>query len=75
MNLISGKNLLQASPPKTLLKIFNSQVFIRIVTLKDPLREVVKKSFDLAKKVGVTVRLISGDNLDSAKAYAVDCVF
>jgi magnesium-transporting ATPase (P-type) len=75
MNLISGKNLLQASPPKTLLKIFNSQFFIRIVALKDPLREVVKKSFDFVKKVGVTVRLISGDNLDSAKAYADDCVF
>lgn len=54
-------------------KIFNGQVFIGIVALKDPLREGVKESIDFAKKGGVTVRLISGDNLDTAKAYAVDC--
>ena len=30
-------------------------------------------SFKESQKGGVTIRLVSGDNIDTAKAYAVDC--
>lgn len=57
----------------SIANIFHGQIFLGIVALRDPLREGVKQSIEFAKKGGVTVRLISGDNIDTAKAYAVDC--
>lgn len=41
--------------------------------MKDPLRPKVKQVIEMATKGGVQVRLVSGDNLDTVKAFAVDC--
>jgi len=47
--------------------------FIGIVALEDPLRKRAANFIELAKRGDVTVRMITGDNLDTAKKYALDC--
>lgn len=54
-------------------QLVNNQTFLGIVALKDPLRPKVKQVIEMASKGGVQVRLVSGDNLDTVKAFAVDC--
>lgn len=48
------------------------QVFLGMVGLKDPVRDNIKKVVNEASAAGVTVRLISGDNLSTTSAVAVD---
>lgn len=43
-----------------------------MVAMKDPLRDKARNCMEYAAKGGINVRLISGDNLDTAKAAAVD---
>ena len=50
----------------------NATTFVGMVALKDPLRPRVKQIIQYAGKGGINIRLISGDNLDTAKAAAVD---
>lgn len=50
----------------------SDQTFIGMVAMKDPLRNRVKQVTEYARKGGINIRLISGDNLDTAKAAAVD---
>ena len=42
------------------------------MALNDPLRHNIKDSLGYAPLSGITLRMISGDNLDTAKAVAVD---
>ncbi|KAI8390615.1 E1-E2 ATPase [Nakaseomyces glabratus] len=44
-----------------------------IVGIQDPLRENVKNSVAQCQKAGVTVRMVTGDNLLTAKAIARNC--
>ncbi len=48
------------------------QVFLGLIGLKDPVRDNIKKVVNEATAAGVTVRLISGDNLSTTSAVAVD---
>ena len=48
------------------------QTLIGVVAMKDPLRDRVKDVIAYAKKGQLTVRMISGDNLETAKAMAFD---
>ena len=48
------------------------QVFLALVGLKDPVRDNIKSVISEASNAGVTVRLISGDNLSTTSAVAVD---
>jgi len=41
-----------------------------IVGIVDPLRKDVIRSVDLCRKAGIMVRMVTGDNLDTAKAIA-----
>jgi Ca2+-transporting ATPase len=43
-----------------------------IIGMSDPLREGVAKSIEFAKKGNITVRMISGDNLETAKGVALE---
>lgn len=43
-----------------------------MVGMKDPLRDRVKQVVSYAKKGRINVRMISGDNLDTARAIAFD---
>lgn len=44
-----------------------------IVGIMDPLRSDVKEAVRVANKAGVVVRMVTGDNIQTAKAIAKDC--
>ncbi|KAK2969950.1 hypothetical protein RJ640_008290 [Escallonia rubra] len=48
-------------------------VLLAIVGIKDPCREGVKDAVKLCTDAGVKVRMVTGDNLQTAKAIAVEC--
>jgi len=53
--------------------LFENHTFIAIVALEDPLRERAARFIEFAKTGNINVRMITGDNLDTAKKYALDC--
>ncbi|XVF19075.1 hypothetical protein REPUB_Repub11eG0078900 [Reevesia pubescens] len=48
-------------------------VLLAIIGIKDPCRPGVKESVQLCQKAGVKVRMVTGDNLNTAKAIALEC--
>ncbi|XP_071700936.1 calcium-transporting ATPase 10, plasma membrane-type-like [Rutidosis leptorrhynchoides] len=48
-------------------------VLLAIVGLKDPCRPGVREAVQLCVKAGVKVRMVTGDNLQTAKAIALEC--
>ncbi|KAM7473532.1 hypothetical protein LguiB_020775 [Lonicera macranthoides] len=48
-------------------------VLLAIVGLKDPCRPGVRDAVQLCKNAGVKVRMVTGDNLQTAKAIALEC--
>ncbi|KAL4590044.1 hypothetical protein LXL04_002962 [Taraxacum kok-saghyz] len=48
-------------------------VLLAIVGLKDPCRPNVKDAVQLCIKAGVKVRMVTGDNLQTARAIALEC--
>lgn len=48
-------------------------VLLAIVGIKDPCRPSVKRAVELCKIAGVKVRMVTGDNLNTAKAIALEC--
>lgn len=48
-------------------------VLLAIVGIKDPCRPGVRDSVELCKAAGVKVRMVTGDNLQTAKAIALEC--
>jgi Ca2+ transporting ATPase len=41
--------------------------------IEDTIRSTVPDAVTAIKKAGVTVRMVTGDNIDTAKAIAVKC--
>ncbi|XP_056692363.1 calcium-transporting ATPase 8, plasma membrane-type isoform X1 [Spinacia oleracea] len=48
-------------------------VLLAIVGIKDPCRPGVRDSVELCTAAGVKVRMVTGDNLQTAKAIALEC--
>ncbi|KAK9055270.1 hypothetical protein SSX86_026352 [Deinandra increscens subsp. villosa] len=48
-------------------------VLLAIVGLKDPCRPGVREAVQLCVKAGVKVRMVTGDNLQTARAIALEC--
>ncbi|XP_062165564.1 calcium-transporting ATPase 10, plasma membrane-type isoform X2 [Alnus glutinosa] len=48
-------------------------VLLAIVGIKDPCRPGVKDAVRLCQNAGVKVRMVTGDNLQTAKAIALEC--
>ncbi|XP_076922397.1 calcium-transporting ATPase 2, plasma membrane-type-like isoform X2 [Bidens hawaiensis] len=46
---------------------------IGVVGIKDPVRPGVKESVALCRSAGITVRMVTGDNINTAKAIAKEC--
>ncbi|KAF2295554.1 hypothetical protein GH714_033184 [Hevea brasiliensis] len=46
---------------------------IAIVAIKDPIRPGVKESVAVCRSAGITVRMVTGDNMAAAKATAREC--
>ncbi|XP_031251530.1 putative calcium-transporting ATPase 13, plasma membrane-type [Pistacia vera] len=47
--------------------------FLGVVGLKDPCRSGVGKAVESCKKAGVNVKMITGDNIHTARAIAIEC--
>ncbi|EEF44149.1 cation-transporting atpase plant, putative [Ricinus communis] len=48
-------------------------VLLAIVGLKDPCRPGVKEAVQLCQDAGVKVRMVTGDNIQTARAIALEC--
>ncbi|KAK7386368.1 hypothetical protein VNO78_26555 [Psophocarpus tetragonolobus] len=46
---------------------------IGIVGIKDPVRPGVKESVEVCRSAGIMVRMVTGDNINTAKAIAREC--
>ncbi|KAK0571958.1 hypothetical protein LWI29_023972 [Acer saccharum] len=51
----------------------NDLVLLAIVGIKDPCRPSVKDAVRLCQIAGVKVRMVTGDNIQTARAIALDC--
>ena len=54
-------------------KIFKEMVFLGVVGIQDPLRPGVSEAVHQCQVAGVFVRMVTGDNLMTAKAIATEC--
>lgn len=54
-------------------KVFKDMVFLGVVGIQDPLRVGVAEAVLACQKAGVVVRMVTGDNLMTAKAIAEEC--
>ena len=54
-------------------RLFKDMVFLGIVGIQDPLRVGVADAVHTCQKAGVKVRMVTGDNLLTAKAIAEEC--
>ncbi|KAM7514415.1 hypothetical protein LguiA_003998 [Lonicera macranthoides] len=52
---------------------FEGYTLIGIVGIKDPVRPGVKESVAMCRSAGITVRMVTGDNINTAKAIAREC--
>jgi Ca2+-transporting ATPase len=48
-------------------------IFLGVVGIQDPVRPGVPEAVRKAQHAGVTVRMVTGDNITTAKAIATDC--
>jgi Ca2+-transporting ATPase len=53
--------------------IFQKMVLLSIVGIQDPLRPGVADAVRVCQKAGVVVRMVTGDNMITAKAIATEC--
>lgn len=53
--------------------IFKDMVILGIVGIQDPLRAGVTKAVAECQRAGVFVRMVTGDNINTAKAIAEEC--
>lgn len=53
--------------------IFRQMVLLGIVGIQDPLRDGVPEAVRVCQGAGVVVRMVTGDNLITAKAIATEC--
>ena len=54
-------------------KVFKDMVFLGVVGIQDPLRDGVADAVRICQHAGVKVRMVTGDNLLTAKAIAEEC--
>jgi len=52
-------------------KLESNLTLIAVLGIEDPLREGVKESVQICQKAGITVRMITGDDIDYAKSIAI----
>lgn len=53
--------------------IFNEMTFLGLVGIMDPLRPGVSEAVASCQKAGVVVRMVTGDNIVTARAIAQEC--
>lgn len=53
--------------------LFQNMTFMGVVGIQDPLREGVREAVLDCQHAGVFVRMVTGDNVETARAIATDC--
>ncbi len=53
----------------------DSEVFIGMVGIYDKPKENVKRTVEMIHEAGITLKMITGDNINTAKAIALECGF
>lgn len=53
--------------------LFNDMTFFGVVGIQDPLRPGVRTAVEDCQHAGVFVRMVTGDNVETARAIAQDC--
>ena len=53
--------------------VFTEMVLLSIVGIQDPLREGVADAVAICQRAGVVVRMVTGDNMVTARAIATEC--
>src|SRR5262249_2908440 len=51
-------------------EVENGLVFVGVVAIRDPLRDDVKDAVDRCRAAGIEVKMITGDNVETARAIA-----
>ena len=59
--------------PRKFEDVFDDMVFIGVVGIRDPLRPGVTKAVADCRGAGVRVIMVTGDNISTAKAVALEC--
>ncbi|KOS20135.1 Calcium-transporting ATPase 2 [Escovopsis weberi] len=54
-------------------KVHRSMTLIAIYGIKDPLRPTVVGAIDDCRRAGIVARMVTGDNIKTAKAIAAEC--
>nr|ACD88945.1 plasma membrane calcium ATPase [Adineta vaga] len=54
-------------------KIVNDLICIGIVGIEDPVRDEVPEAIEKCQKAGVVVRMVTGDNITTARSIATKC--
>jgi P-type Ca2+ transporter type 2C len=62
-----------AETPRKFEDVFDDMIFIGVVGIRDPLRPGVAKAVDDCRRAGVRVVMVTGDNISTAKAVALEC--
>ena len=70
----SGVPTQEDDPKQAVFKnVFKNMIFLGIVGIQDPLRVGVAEAVRACQDAGVVVRMVTGDNLLTAKAIATEC--
>ena len=54
-------------------RVFKDMTLLSIVAIQDPLREGVTEAVATCQRAGVMVRMVTGDNISTARAIATEC--
>ena len=49
-----------------------NMTMVAIFGLKDPLRDGIRKAVETCHKAGINVRMVTGDNIDTARAISLE---
>lgn len=69
----SGAKLLEGRSNEILFEDIKDLTFVGIFGIQDPLRPGVKEAVAKCQNAGVYVRMVTGDNVGTAKAIATEC--
>ena len=54
-------------------EFYNDTVWIGMLSMQDPLRPEIKKAITDCNRANIVVRMVTGDNIETAKAIATEC--
>src|SRR5262249_57668090 len=62
----------EASLPARQSELEDGLVFVGVAAIRDPLRDDVQAAVEECRRAGIDVKMITGDNVETARAIAAD---